>query len=249
MQFCYIKINDVEIPFKINSNKIYKNFRISFNVENGYMNVSKPYYLSLKMTNKIIKNNEKLIYKEYLKMLEEKKFIEEKKSRKWVTGEKILYRGQELEVVINEIPKNKIEIRLDKDKFIVNIKSGLEEKVKKENIVKAVKKFFKINTEILIYEKLNYWCKYTGIDYNTFKVKHVKTRWGSCVKSTKSLNFSSRLIMFENNVVDAVVVHELCHIKEANHSKKFWNIVYRYIPNYKDLNNWIKINAHKFEIE
>jgi len=64
------------------------------------------------------------------------------------------------------------------------------------------------------------------------KINSVKTRWGSC-SSKKSLNFSWRLIMADDDVIDYVVVHELAHIIEMNHSQKFWAIVENILPDYQ----------------
>jgi len=64
------------------------------------------------------------------------------------------------------------------------------------------------------------------------KINSAKTRWGSC-SSRKSLNFSWRLIMADSDVVDYVVVHELAHLMEMNHSQKFWTIVENALPDYR----------------
>jgi len=64
------------------------------------------------------------------------------------------------------------------------------------------------------------------------KINSAKTRWGSC-SSRKSLNFSWRLIMADSDVVDYVVVHELAHLIEMNHSQKFWTIVENVLPDYR----------------
>ena len=64
------------------------------------------------------------------------------------------------------------------------------------------------------------------------KINSAKTRWGSC-SSRKSLNFSWRLIMADSDVVDYVVVHELAHLLEMNHSQKFWAIVEKVLPDYR----------------
>jgi len=64
------------------------------------------------------------------------------------------------------------------------------------------------------------------------KINGAKTRWGSC-SAKKSLNFSWRLMMADDDVIDYVVVHELAHIKEMNHSPKFWAIVEGILPDYK----------------
>jgi predicted metal-dependent hydrolase len=66
----------------------------------------------------------------------------------------------------------------------------------------------------------------------SIKINGAKTRWGSC-SAKKSLNFSWRLMMAEDDVIDYVVVHELAHIKEMNHSPKFWAVVAIILPDYK----------------
>jgi hypothetical protein len=65
------------------------------------------------------------------------------------------------------------------------------------------------------------------------KINGAKTRWGSC-SGKKSLNFSWRLIMAEDDVIDYVVVHELAHITEMNHSPRFWSVVESVLPDYRE---------------
>ena len=64
------------------------------------------------------------------------------------------------------------------------------------------------------------------------KINNAKKRWGSC-GSDKRINFSWRLVMVDEDLIDYVIVHELAHLTELNHSKKFWAVVERYIPDYK----------------
>ena len=79
------------------------------------------------------------------------------------------------------------------------------------------------------------------------KVTSAKTRWGSC-SGTDHLNFSWRLIMCPPEVVDYVVVHELCHILHKNHSKSFWESVGRVDVCYQEHENWLKENRRLMEI-
>ena len=72
-----------------------------------------------------------------------------------------------------------------------------------------------------------------GVTYGTISIKAQKTRWGSC-SSKGNLNFNCLLMMLPENVRRYVVVHELCHRKEMNHSQKFWREVERYCPTYKE---------------
>ena len=60
---------------------------------------------------------------------------------------------------------------------------------------------------------------------------------------TKELHFTSRLVMLKDEAIDAVIVHELCHIVHPNHSKDFYKLVERYIPNYKEIDQYLKINS------
>jgi predicted metal-dependent hydrolase len=81
-------------------------------------------------------------------------------------------------------------------------------------------------------EKVIAYAKIMGVEPASVKVNGAKTRWGSCT-SKKSLNFSWRLMMAEDEVIDYVVVHELAHLKEMNHSPRFWAVVENVLPDYK----------------
>ena len=82
------------------------------------------------------------------------------------------------------------------------------------------------------------------VTYNRITIRHQKTRWGSCTK-TGNLSFNCLLMKMPENVRDYVIVHELSHRKELNHSARFWEIVARYCPWYKESKLWLKDNGNK----
>lgn len=84
-----------------------------------------------------------------------------------------------------------------------------------------------------------------GCTYNNIKITSAKTRWWSCT-SKKNLNFSFRLILTPPEIIDYVICHELSHLKEMNHSQKFWNEVSRMDPHYKLHDKWLKENGSYF---
>jgi len=76
--------------------------------------------------------------------------------------------------------------------------------------------------------------KLLKLQYNKIYIKNQKTCWGSC-SSNRNLNFNYKLLFLPENLRDYVIVHELCHLKEMNHSQKYWDLVEAVIPNYKVL--------------
>ena len=81
-----------------------------------------------------------------------------------------------------------------------------------------------------------------GVTVDRITIRNQKTRWGSC-SSKGNLNFNCLLMLCPENVRDYVVVHELCHRKELNHSPRFWNEVARVMPDYAQHRKWLKENG------
>lgn len=92
----------------------------------------------------------------------------------------------------------------------------------------------KIYARELIEGRLEYFNKQYGFGYNKIFIRNQKTRWGSC-SSRKNLNFNYKLLFLPARLRDYVIVHEICHLKELNHSHKFWYLVERAFPDYKDI--------------
>ncbi len=86
----------------------------------------------------------------------------------------------------------------------------------------------------LLHTKITHFNEMYGVRLKRISVRNQKTRWGSC-SSLGNLNFNYKIIYLPEKLADYVVVHELCHLKEFNHSKKFWRWVAEMIPDYKNL--------------
>ena len=92
--------------------------------------------------------------------------------------------------------------------------------------------------------RVEYFANIMGVTYGNITIRNQKTRWGSC-SSEKNLNFNWKLILAPPEVLDYVVVHELCHLKEMNHSKAFWDEVGKVMPEYETYKLWLKENGWK----
>lgn len=78
--------------------------------------------------------------------------------------------------------------------------------------------------------------------YNRIAIKNQKTRWGSCSRKG-NININYKVIYLSGKIAEYIVVHELCHLKEFNHSSKFWNLVAREIPDYLELKDNLKVKG------
>lgn len=91
-------------------------------------------------------------------------------------------------------------------------------------------------------KRVAYFAQIIGVSYGRITIRKQKTRWGSC-SGKGNLNFNCLLMLTPPEVLDYVVVHELCHRKEMNHSKAFWKEVERILPDYKQQVLWLKENG------
>lgn len=85
-----------------------------------------------------------------------------------------------------------------------------------------------------------------GVAYNRLLISDLKYRWASCTPKN-NLNFNWRIIRAPIHVIDYLIVHELAHLLEPNHTQKFWNIIAVQIPDYERPKKWLKEHGHKLE--
>lgn len=89
-----------------------------------------------------------------------------------------------------------------------------------------------------------YFANIMGVSYGRITIRCQKTKWGSC-SGRGNLNFNCLIMLMPEDVIDYLVVHELCHRKEMNHSKRFWAEVEKVLPGYKNQEKWLKENGGK----
>lgn len=154
--------------------------------------------------------------------------------------------------IIVRAPLNMADFEIES---FVNSKSDWIEKSlqKFENSKSELKNLKPINSDDIlklkeiasktIPQKVNFYAEKMGVSYNKITIKCQKSRWGSC-SSKKNLNFNCLLMLTPNDVIDYIIVHELCHLKEMNHSKRFWNEVKTVLPNYEESHKWLKENGN-----
>jgi len=214
--------------------KIIKSFRktITMKIDEAWeLIVKAPFFMSKKMIEDFINKNKSWIEKRKEQVLE--------RIKKYTENEKFLYFWDEYELKLTWKSK---EIEFDGMYFY------LDKKYKdKANILFA--NFYKKEARKYIEKRINDIAKQNNLKFNKLKITSAKTRWGSCT-SQRNINFSYRLAMAPIKTIDYVIVHELAHLTEMNHSKKFWTLVEKmmawlYPWDYKIHQNWLKVHWNK----
>ncbi|UCH51029.1 MAG: M48 family metallopeptidase [Chloroflexota bacterium] len=149
-------------------------------------------------------------------------------------GDTVPYLGQDLELVKLENHDVAGNVMLDGNKLAVRtelFKNGILES--------ALEQWFRTEAAKLINERTDKLGSQMGISYKRIVIRGQKTRWGSCSRK-KNLSFNWKLIMAPQPVIDYVIIHELAHLKEMNHSKRFWALVAKYCPKWQEHKKWLK---------
>ena len=164
---------------------------------------------------------------------------------------------------INHIEKyQKVNVNLEDEVLIFGelysvdheVASILREKLSKsrsvtnENIVTLYDGYYKEMAIQYIPERVEHFSRMMGLYPSTIKYRKMKRRWGSC-DSKKELTFNIYLLKLSHELIDYVIVHELSHIKHMNHSKRFHDLVSKYLANAKELEKKIKEEYYKFMIQ
>lgn len=138
-----------------------------------------------------------------------------------------------------ESKRNWIEKHLkslsEKQKALENIEPYSDEEI--SSFIKKAKE--------IIPKKVEFYAEKIGVTYNRITIRCQRTRWGSC-SSKGNLNFNCLLVLLPDEIIDSVIVHELCHRKHMNHSAKFYEEVEKVFPEYRKCHEWLNRNGSKY---
>jgi predicted metal-dependent hydrolase len=156
--------------------------------------------------------------------------------KEFVDGEQFLYMGKYYSLHINITETQTIEFN---EAFIVNAKNI-------EIAKKLVFNWYQQQAKEILVPRIKYFAEHLGVKRKRININSAKYTWGSCTPAG-TLNFNWRIIKAPSDVMDYIVVHELAHLREHNHSRDFWNIVAVQIPQFEDAKLWLKYNGHELD--
>jgi len=216
-----------------------KTISIEVNLE-GKVRVSVPVNLDNKQILDVIKRKANWICTKQDELRERGSI---RPANKYVNGEKYLYLGNEyfLELFCNEAVKRpKVEINND------IIKISYKE-INSDIVRSILELWYREKTLEIVTKRVEIYKKFFNDSPKELKVKQQKRRWASCTYDNRIL-FNWRISMAPIEVIDYIVVHEICHMDFKDHSKNFWNRVKSVMPNYEVYQLWLKENGVRLDI-
>ena len=160
--------------------------------------------------------------------------------REFISGESFSLFGRNLYLKVLE--GGKVGTKLIDDYLITTVRSSEIGDLRKSRIKTYLEKWYIHEAYQKLEEKVMRYSKIIRVSPREIKVRNYKTRWGSCDNKGR-LTFNFHLIKAPHEIVDYVVIHELCHMIQPNHSKFFWNEVARFDPSFKNHKKWLKLNG------
>lgn len=118
-----------------------------------------------------------------------------------------------------------------------------ENETKLELIQKSTAAFYKASAKSYLAARVQYWADLTGLRPSKLSFRAQKCRWGSC-NSRKHISLNWKLICQAPSLIDYVIVHELCHLQQLNHSVKFWDLVASFLPHYQEIEPILQNQVH-----
>jgi hypothetical protein len=163
--------------------------------------------------------------------------------KEFLSGEKLSYLGRRYRLqIIKNGDHTTPTVTLKEGKFYVSIDGDGEDR--RKTIRQALIAWYRQHARAKLAERVGRYADKVGVTPRSVEVKNQQKRWGSCTK-TGDLLFNWRIIMAPMSIVDYVVVHELCHLKEENHTERFWRMLKTVIPDYEERKEWLRINGPK----
>lgn len=200
----------------------------------GNITVRAPSTIDIHRINSILDMKSYWIHKA---IAEVKELNKTKVNRSLVNGEGYLYMGKSHRLKIEKDLRSPLSLK--QGFFMLSENQGHKAKEHFTN-------FYKTKGKQHITERVNYFKKKIGVEPQAVRIIELRNRWAS--KSKTGLNFHWKVMLAPATVIDYIIVHELAHLRKAQHSPQFWEIVESVLPDYLERREWLKVNGANLDI-
>ncbi len=239
-RLCSLPTRAGTIAFSLTRSSRRRTMEISV-AESTQVRVLAPRYAPEKEIHRFIHDKADWIIKKIKETHRAQKFL---LSREYANGNQFLFLGTKYELEIVEADIKQGRISFDGLKWTVRIPvmdcAEDQQPVVRQKLIQ----WYRAQAKEIFGGRVFHYARMMGMEPQKVTVKTQKRIWGSCDHRKGTINLNWYLVLSPLDVIDYVVVHELCHLKVPHHSKRFWGSVEKVLPDYKKRQRWLKVNAH-----
>ncbi|WP_019601407.1 M48 family metallopeptidase [Teredinibacter turnerae] len=207
---------------------------------NGSVVVRPPQHFSEDQVDEVVRSKRMWIYRN---LAEWRDLNATAVVREWVNGETFLYSGRSYRLSL--VGDQDCDLKLQDGRFC--LRRELVDTEGAKGAKQAFEHYFAARGLARIRDRVKYYAPKVGVEPASVVIKEMGYRWANCSKSN-ALAFHWKCMMAPPQIIDYIVVHELCHIHHRNHSDKFWNEVDKVMPDYRERKNWLRLNGANLDL-
>jgi predicted metal-dependent hydrolase len=238
-----LRYKNTSIPYTA-VRKRRKTIGISISEEKGVI-VSVPQWATRKQIDEVLAQKKEWIFSKYQLISQRRAFQD---NRSFRSGSPVLYLGHEYLLQIENMEsQNNIRITIENNTIRMELPSCMETESpteQEEQVRGVLEGWYRRQAANYLQERLLLYAEKMGVKPLKLSIRGQKKRWGSC-SVNNSIQLNWKLMLAPGPVLDYVVVHELAHIREKNHSKDFWKLVETTLPDYRQRRAWLKENGYR----
>ncbi len=216
---------------------------IGFMIDDDGLRVTAPKRLTLAEIDNAVRAKQRWILTKLLERVERRAVREQKPPVEWVDGAQLPYLGGNITLRLQPAPKSRCEFDPDTRELTVGVAPGLSQ----WQLQERVKLWFQHEAKRLFAERMAHFAPRLGVTYKSMTLSSAGTRWGSCTVGGH-IRLNWRLMHYSLPLIDYVVAHELAHLREMNHSPRFWAAVGEVYPDYDGAKAALKQRSQEMPI-
>lgn len=212
---------------------------VSLQVKAGKVRVLAPLRLAEHYIDDLVQKKSQWVK---LKITEQLTHVENQQTREYKAGESYYYQGKRYTLLIKSAQSTGVAI-VDEN-IVISLKAlNLNAAQLCKQIKTSLHSWYIKQAKQLLSNRFEVQCNYTELTATSLKIRYYKSRWGSC-DAKQRINLNWLLVMAPIEVIDYVIIHELCHTIHLNHSANYWQLVSQFSPNFKQAKIWLKQHQH-----
>ncbi len=216
---------------------------IGFMIDDSGLRVTAPKRITLAEIDNAIRAKQRWILAKLAERGERRALRQEKPPVRWIDGAQLPYLGQDITLRLEPAARSHCVYEADERVLRVGVVAGLQEWQLKER----VKIWYRDEAARIFAERMEAYAPRLGVNYTSLTLSSAGTRWGSCTVGG-SIRLNWRLIHFSLPLIDYVVAHELAHLREMNHSPRFWATVESVYPDYDGAKSALRLRSQELPV-